>query len=221
MTRMTERRSSWVAGLVIGALVLAAAALVLGSLRRPEVATYVPTTADPKDVGSRLVGPVTYTVDASAERWLYFDFSTGSTVESPGPLDWDLGLRRFNVIANGGPGFPGEGGAIDLGEVDFQSVGQLPANGYQGNAPGRDSANTALRRWYDYGFSSHLLTPKPRVYAIRTADGRYAKLEFLSYYCPGALPGCVTFRYVYDGRGGRDLISADAPPPPAPPPGPR
>lgn len=218
---MTPTKSGWVAGIVIGALVLAAVALVLTSLRRPEVATFVPTTADPEEIGARLVGPVTYTVDASAERWLFFDFSSGSTVESPGPRDWDLAFRRFNVIANGGPGFAGEGGAIDLGEVDFESVGELPADGYLENAPGRDSTNAALRRWYNYGFSSHLLTPKPRVYALRTADRRFAKLEFLSYYCPGALPGCVTFRYVYDGRGGRDLITGDAPPPPSPPSAPR
>jgi hypothetical protein len=49
--------------------------------------------------------------------------------------------------------------------------------------------------------------PSPRVYALRTADGRYAKLEILSYYCPGAMPGCVTFRYVYQGAGGTELLS--------------
>jgi hypothetical protein len=46
-----------------------------------------------------------------------------------------------------------------------------------------------------------VLTPKPHVWAVRTADGRYAKLEMLGYYCPGAQPGCPTFRYVYQGDG--------------------
>jgi hypothetical protein len=41
------------------------------------------------------------------------------------------------------------------------------------------------------------------VYAIRTADGRYAKLEIVSYYCPGAVSGCLTFRYAYQGSGAR------------------
>lgn len=36
---------------------------------------------------------------------------------------------------------------------------------------------------------------------MRTADGRYAKLEMVGYYCPGARPGCPTFRYVYQGDG--------------------
>jgi len=39
------------------------------------------------------------------------------------------------------------------------------------------------------------------VWAVRTADGRYAKLEMVGYYCPGARPGCPTFRYVYQGDG--------------------
>jgi hypothetical protein len=40
------------------------------------------------------------------------------------------------------------------------------------------------------------------VYAVRTADGRFAKLQVISYYCTGAIPGCLTFRYVYQGAGG-------------------
>jgi len=204
-----------VAGVVLGALALAAALLVLSSLQRPEIATFVPSTPDPREVGEQRTGSLTYTIDASdPELWQFFDFSRGAEVERPGPLDWDVAFRRFNVIVNGGPGFAGQGGAQDLGEASLASVAQLPADGYLQNAEGRDSVNAALRKWYEYGFSSHLLTPKPNAYAIRTADGRYAKLEILSYYCPGALPGCFTFRYVYDGSGSRD-VSGGAPALPA------
>lgn len=62
-----------------------------------------------------------------------------------------------------------------------------------------------MRDWYDYSYPSHLLTPKPRVYAARTADGRRAPVQFVGSYCPGALPGCVTFPYLYPGAGGVDL----------------
>jgi hypothetical protein len=41
----------------------------------------------------------------------------------------------------------------------------------------------------------HVLRPEPRTFAVRTAAGRHAALEFVSYYCPGAQPGCVTMRY--------------------------
>jgi hypothetical protein len=68
-----------------------------------------------------------------------------------------------------------------------------------------DSTNAAIERWYDYSWTSHVLRPRPRVWAVRTADGRHAKLEILSYYCPGATPGCPTFRYVYAGGGGTEV----------------
>jgi hypothetical protein len=57
--------------------------------------------------------------------------------------------------------------------------------------------NPAIRRWYDYGAVSHLLKPNGHVYVVRTRQGRFAKVEILSYYCTGLAPGCVTFRYAY------------------------
>ena len=126
-------------------------------------------------------------------------------VESPAGGEWDLAFRRHDILVNGGEGFPGEGGAIALDSVSFDSLAEAPEAGYLGSAGGRDSSSTAFDDWYDYGFTSHLLEPKPAVYAIRTADGRYAKLQILSYYCPEAVSGCVTFRYAYQGSGARAL----------------
>jgi hypothetical protein len=132
-------------------------------------------------------------VDASSsEAWRFFQFSTGSLVERPGPTDWDIAFRRFHVITNGGDGFAGDAGALDLGPIAFDSIDTVPETGYEPTVARSDSVNHAIERWYDYGFISHLLTPKRHVYAVRTADGRYAKLEFLSYYCPGATPGCAS-----------------------------
>jgi hypothetical protein len=205
---MATARRIPVAALLISALVAVAVLLVAASLRRPEPPTYTPSAAAPRPIGDSLVGPLTYTIDASdPEAWRFFDFSRASRVEDPEPLEWDLAFRRFNIVANGGEGFAGKGGALDLGEVAFDSLVEVPAEGYQASRARRDTVNAALEGWYDYGFTSHLLKPAPRVYALRTADGRYAKLEILSYHCPGALPGCVTFRYVYQGAGGTELVS--------------
>ncbi len=41
--------------------------------------------------------------------------------------------------------------------------------------------------------------------AVRTADGRFAKVQILGYYCSGPRAGCLTFRYVYQGDGSRVL----------------
>ena len=188
------------------ALVIVVGVLVASSLGRPAVETFLPTAPSPSEAGDTLAGPITYTIDASSTaEWRYFDFSRGSVVGEPGPTEWDLAFQRFYIIANGGDGFPGMGGILALEGAQLDSVAIAPADGYQGTRVRRDSVNLAIRRWYDYGFTSHLLVPKANVYVVRTSDGRYAKLTILSYYCPGAQPGCLTFRYVYQGSGARDL----------------
>lgn len=199
-----ERRwAAWLGPALAGvALAVVVVTLVALTLRRPEVPTYTPTPAAPAEVGASLAGPVLYTVDAtSPDRWRHFSFRVGSVVDESGPRSWDLGFRRFQIIANGGPGFQGDAAIRDLGAVRFETVRAVPTDGYEKSVSSPDPSNAAIARWYSYGFFSHVLTPKPHVWAIRTADGRYAKIELVSYYCPGAQPGCVTFRYVYQGDG--------------------
>jgi hypothetical protein len=170
-------------------------ALLIGSFTTPEFPPYAPTVPAPDPVGDTLVGPVTYTVEASApEAWKRFDFSRAAMVESGG---WDIALRRTHVAA-------GEGVWLaDLGPVPFDSVVQVPAGGYIVAAATADTSHPAIGKWYEYSYLSHLLTSKRHVYAVRTADGRYAKFEILSYYCAGVGTACITFRYTYQGDGTR------------------
>lgn len=205
----SNRRSYLIPGLLVAAVLLVAISLVMATLRRPEPDTYPPSPVRESDVGDGLVGPVVYTIDASdSEVWRFFDFSRGSRVDPRGDVEWDLAFRRSEIIVNGGSGFEGRGGAMILSGVPFDALTELPEDGYVATEAGRDSVNPALEEWYDYGFTTHLLQPKPLVYGIRTADGRYAKMEILSYYCPGARSGCVTFRYVYQGDGARRVSPA-------------
>jgi hypothetical protein len=194
---------------VVAVATLAVVAIVLVSLtlRQPSVVTYPPTPPAPKDVGGALVGPVLYTVDAtSADAWRHFSFALGSVVD-PG-TEWDLAFRRYQIIANGGPGYGGQGGVLDLGTARLDEVRTVPATGYVANETRGDPRNPAIASWYEYGFFSHVLKPKPHVWAVRTAAGRYAKLEILGYYCAGGQPGCLTFRYVYQGNGTPDVAAA-------------
>lgn len=179
-------------------MVVAVAVTLVGLTLRPRaVPTYAPTTPAPQAVPRALVGPVVYTVDATQpDAWRHFSFALGSVVETGGAPHWDLAFRRYAIIA--GPG----AGILDLGERRFDEVRTVPAEGYRANEGAADPRNPAIAGWYDYGFFSHVLTPRPRVWAVRTADGRYAKLELIGYYCPGAQPGCVTFRYAFQGDGG-------------------
>ena len=187
------------AAIIVGAMVVVATGLVIVTLRAPDVPTYAPTRAEARDVGPALVGPVLHTIDATAaDRWRHFSLRVGAIVDEDGG-DWDLAFRRYQIIANGGAGFRGRGGVRDLGPVTFDTVKTVPADGYVENET--RERNSAIASWYDYGFFSHVLRPKPHVWAVRTADGRYAKLELVSYYCPGSQPGCVTLRYVFQGNG--------------------
>jgi heme-binding HmuY-like protein len=186
----------------VAAVLVSAAAFVALTLRQPTVPTYAPTPPAPREVGRALVGPVQYTVDATdPERWRHFSFRLGAVVDGADPRGWDLAFRRYQIIANAGPGYEGQGGIADLGERPFAQVQTLPTSGYEVNESRPDPRNPAIASWYHYGFFSHVLRPRPHVWGVRTADGRYAKMEIVGYYCPGSRPGCVTFRYVYQGDG--------------------
>ncbi len=178
-----------------GAFVLLIASLMIGSLTRPEFPPYAPTEPRPGPVGDSLVGPATYTLDASSTgRWRYFDFARNAAVDSG---SWDIAFRRFHIIT--APG----GGIVDLGAMPFDSVIELPAAGYLGNLYGSDTTNPGVGKWYGYSTLTHLLTSKRHAYGVRTRDGKYAKLELLAYYCHNAGTACITFRYAYQGDGTR------------------
>ena len=152
-----------------------------------------------KPPGDRLVTD-TLTVDAGDEqRWRFVDLDRGAVVDPPDTAGWDLAFRRFRVIPSGG--------IRNLGPISFDALAEAPESGYVASRFAHDTTNAVTDHWYRYGYLSHLLSPTGDVYALRTRKGRYAKLQILGYYCPGSMPGCITLRYVYQGRGGRALIS--------------
>jgi len=184
-----------------GAFALLIASLVIGSLTTPEFPPYTPTVPHAAAVGDSLVGPATYTLDASStDHWRRFDFRRNAVVDSGG---WDIAFRRFHLIT--APG----GGIADLGSVPFDSVQELPAGGYLPNTDASDTTNPGVGKWYGYSMLSHLLTSKHHIYGLRTAGETYAKLELLAYYCKEVGTACLTFRYAYQGDGTRRVAPAD------------
>ena len=157
--------------------------LVIASLVPPGVPTFEPRSTPPRDT----LEEDTVTIDArDAELWRFFAFWHGQLVPSD-TAGWDLGVRRFRVIV--------AGEAVRLDTGTFDALTQPPTDGFVATSFGRDTLNRAIARWYRYSMFSHLLRPRRQVYVIRSRAGRYVKLEFLGYYCPGPEPGCVTFRY--------------------------
>ncbi|MFQ5481537.1 MAG: HmuY family protein [Nitrospinaceae bacterium] len=151
--------------------------------------------------------PANYVVinATSDEEWRYFDFSRGQPVEifDRTSLEWDLAFRRGKIITNGGATNKfGQGGVMDLGEVDFDSVNRVPPGQFVEDKSTRTATeNGALAQWYKYNYITHKLTARKNVYIFRTAHGRYSKAQFLGFYCPNDEPGCIQMRFVYQQDG--------------------
>jgi len=166
----------------------------------------------PKPVTNLITTHVT-TVNASSEKdYVYFDFSSGKPVRilDTSSLEWDLAFRRGKVISNGGASTRlGEAGLLDLGEVEFDTVAEVPMENYvQDIAASTETENPVLLKWYNYNYFTHKLTAKKNIYALRTANGKFAKFQFLSFYCDNKEAGCVKIRYVYQDNGSSSFVRA-------------
>jgi hypothetical protein len=154
------------------------------------------TTFEPTPIATRARGvyrrkgiPLdTLTVDARDTRlWRFVDLDDGLLLSPPDTSGWDVAIRRFHII--------GVDAIADLGRGRFDTLARAPDSGYMTNTTASDTTNPAMRHWYRYNMFSHLLEPNGHVYVARTSEGHRAKLEILSYYCPGLEAGCLTFRY--------------------------
>ncbi len=206
MTSLAGTRRSIVkpVALGLGALLLAAA-LLIGVwmlwilLLRPAPDGFAPTSGQALSVAGQAPDVVQYTTNArSRQDWVYFDFTQGTaTSTSQDALDWDLAFRRTDVLTNSGDTNPeGRSGAVDLGEVALEEAA-IPGGGFQKDVTHEDRGleNPALHSWYNYDWTSHIITSKDHTYALRTGTGDVVLLTFVSYYCDDGSSGCVTFRY--------------------------
>lgn len=154
-------------------------------------------------------------LNASSEKeWTYFDFSRSDQVKifDRSSLEWDLAFRRAKVLSNSGASNKiGKAGLLDLGEVDFDRLTEVPKDNYVQDTPTRtEPENTVMLKWYKYNYLNHKLSPKNNVYAVRTADNKFAKIQFLSFYCANNEPGCIKMRYVYQDNGSNSFLKEPA-----------
>ena len=150
-------------------------------------------------------------IDATnEEQWTYFDFSRGKQVKihDVSSLEWDLAFRRGKIISNGGATNKfGKAGLIDLGEVSFDAVENVPLRDFVADESTRtQTENPLLVQWYKYNYISHKLTARKNIYVMRTADGKYAKIQFLSFYCADKQPGCIQMKYAYQDEGTKSFL---------------
>lgn len=154
-------------------------------------------------------------------KFTFYSIETGSVISNAdsNSKKWDIGLRGTTIITNAGTSGPGSGGAF-IFKGTFDELKTIPADSTfrVDNAPSSYAITLGSNRgWYVLDFVTSLLTPIPgRVLVIKTANGKFAKVEVLNYYKGGVTPPAnatdaeksskqrfYTFRYAYQSNGSK------------------
>lgn len=153
-----------------------------------------------------------------------FNFATGEVTTSE--TEWDIAFRGTSIAVNGGtvtgtsdePERNGDAGvSIETGTfADISTAEGLTfdqdATGSFAIAPGSDNS------WYNYNGETFTITPIPgKILVFRTHDGKYAKVEILSYYkdAPTEIDAMsdearfYTFNYVYNPNEGETTLTVN------------
>lgn len=155
-------------------------------------------------------------------KFTFFSFETGEVVPNAdsATAKWDLGFRATTIIVNSATSGPGTT-QVQLVNGIFDELAEAPVDGYiSDNDPspiaGAPNANLAIptgsgQGWYTYDGAAMVNKPTAgKIIVVKTSDGRYAKMEILSYY-KDAPPTPTfnnearyyTFRYVYQPNESR------------------
>lgn len=133
---------------------------------------------------------------------------------------WDIAFRGTTIITNAGISGPASGGAFVWNGL-FDDLTQIPADStFKTDAATGYAITTGSNKgWYNYNGINQLITPLPgKVLVIKTASGKYAKIEILNYYRGGVTPSStasdslkiaeqryLTFRYTYQPNGTKNF----------------
>jgi hypothetical protein len=101
---------------------------------------------------------------------------------------WDIAFRSTTIITNGGTSGPGQGGAFVQTGTTFNDYAKVAADSTFridniAATPAFAIPTGSGNGWYNYNSATNVITPIPgRLIIVRTATGKYAKLEITSYY---------------------------------------
>jgi hypothetical protein len=144
-----------------------------------------------------------------------FSFSQNAIVTND---SWDIAFRGTTIIVNGGTaiGITDEptrsgNGAVSIVSNTLDAVTTIP-NASTFNQDGASSyaiPTGSDNGWYNYDGATNIVTPiAGKVFVVKTHDGKYAKMEIISYYkdAPAnpdatSLTRYFTFKYVYQPNG--------------------
>jgi len=151
-----------------------------------------------------------------------FSFATGAVTDSA--TEWDIAFRGSTIAVNGGtatgtnnePERNGNAGAAIVDGI-FGEITTAEGLTFAQDAEAAFAIPTGSDNgWYNYNPQTNLLLPIPgKVLVFRTHDGRFAKIEILSYYenAPANPDGFAdasryyTFNYVYNPNEGESDLT--------------
>jgi hypothetical protein len=203
----------------IGTVLCASISLVLTSCKDDDPTPVVPlqATTFPNLAADPIVSSGSGQPAAATGKYTFFSFKTGKVVPNSdsATANWDIGFRSTRIIFNGGSSGPGQAAvSLQTGLFDeLKSVSDTVTFKTDNATTGPALTAASGKGWYNYNPATNLVTPIPgRVLVIRTADGKYAKMEVLSYYKDApATPDATstsryyTFRYMYQPDGSKKL----------------
>jgi HmuY protein len=157
-------------------------------------------------------------------QFTFFSFKTGDIVANADSATnkWDLGFNGTTIIVNSATSGPGTT-QVQIVNGIFDELLEAPADGYKSDndpAPiaGAPNANLAIpsgsgQGWYTYDGAAQVNRPTAgKVIVVKTSEGRFAKMEIISYYkdapanpTSSNLARYYTFRYVYQPNDTRSF----------------
>ena len=163
--------------------------------------------------------------------WHYFSFeadsviATGSADPEDGDdaewkqrTDWDLAFHYKDLRTNSGFSGIGEGGMLEASKTDFDSVLVAPTSGYTVDdsldirltsamppAYTASTANSVCDDWASYDHDEGAWVFVEKVFIVKTADGKYAKIWLKSFLDDEDNSGTITMEYAYQPDGSTSL----------------
>jgi hypothetical protein len=170
-----------------------------------------------------IIGLTPQGIPFGAGRFSFYSLETNKIIPTSDSATskWDIGFRGTTIIINGGNSGPGLGGGFVFVGL-YNNLSAVPADSTfrVDNAPSSYAITAGSNRgWFVYDAINNLVNPIPgRVLLIRTASGKYAKLEILNYYKGGVTPPATasdaiklseqryyTFRYTFQPNGSKNF----------------
>jgi hypothetical protein len=207
---------------VIGkSLVVVVTSIFLFSCSKSSTTVVAPLTATTvKDLpADTIVGITPQGQPYGAGKYTFYSLEKNTIIANTdsATTKWDLAFNGTKILTNGGTSGTGLGGAFvqvglfeDLKTISTDSVFKTD------NAPASYAVTYGSGKgWYTYDPIKNLITPLAgRVIVIRTATGKYAKVEIIAYYKGGSTLAATatdaekiskqryyTFRYIVQPNG--------------------